>query len=178
VPKTSFIIEAWQPPDREGAISTVREVFEEYGFTWDEKDYHADLYDVPTHYLAGGHQFFVARSEEMVVGTVAVAYFSRLNGESGKLISDEGCVRIGGTDCSLERLYVRPLARRRGVGRALISAAISAARSKGCSTMEIWSDKHFSDAHRLYRDFGADVVGDRVADDPDQSSEWGLMLTL
>jgi hypothetical protein len=44
--------------------------------------------------------------------------------------------------------------------------------------MEIWSDKLLADAHRLYQRHGAEVVAERVHDDPDASAEWGLVLEL
>jgi hypothetical protein len=44
--------------------------------------------------------------------------------------------------------------------------------------MELWSDKRFGPAHRLYGQFGAEVVGDRICDDPDKSPEWGLRIDL
>jgi hypothetical protein len=42
--------------------------------------------------------------------------------------------------------------------------------------MELWSDKRFEDAHRLYQKLGARVVGERICHDPDQSPEWGLAI--
>jgi hypothetical protein len=44
--------------------------------------------------------------------------------------------------------------------------------------MEMWSDKRFEDAHRLYQKLGAEVVGERICHDPDQSPEWGLLLPV
>lgn len=44
--------------------------------------------------------------------------------------------------------------------------------------MEIWSDKRFVEAHRLYQRLGAFVVADRICSDPDNSPEWGLLLPL
>ena len=87
-------------------------------------------------------------------------------------------LRLAQADCSLERLYVRPEHRRSGIGRALFQTAIEEARSKSASLMEIWSDKRFQDAHRLYDRMGAVTVGERICDDPDHSPEWGLILEL
>lgn len=55
---------------------------------------------------------------------------------------------------------------------------IEEARRRGHRQLEIWSDKRFEDAHRLYRRYGARVVGERVHDDPDSSEEWGLLIDL
>jgi GNAT superfamily N-acetyltransferase len=172
------LIKLWEPADKLGAISVIREVFDEYGFTWEEDGYHADLYDVPKIYFADGHRFYVAISQGEVVGTVALEFFDPISGEPGQTTLVEDTVRIASTDCSLERLYVRPSARKSGIGGMLLEHVINAAQESGCQAMEIWSDKRFEAAHRLYHRFGAVVVADRICDDPDESPEWGLRLPL
>ena len=137
--------------DSAAAAAVVRKVFDEYGFTWDEAGYHADLRDVEASYTA----FFVAEREGRIVGTAG--------------LSGRG---------SLERLYVLEEARGSGAGSALFAAVAAEARSRGHEQLEIWSDKRFTDAHRLYERQGARVVGERVHDDPDESHEWGLVLDL
>ena len=137
--------------DSAAAARVVRTVYEEYGFTWDEYGYHADLRDVEAAYAA----FFVAELDGRIVGTAG--------------LSEHG---------SLERLYVLPAARGAGAGSALFTAVADEARRRGHDRLEIWSDKRFEDAHRLYRREGARVVGERVHDDPDSSHEWGLVLEL
>ena len=164
--------------DEPAIVQVVRTVYDEYGFTWDPEGYHRDLYDVPGHYLQPGHGFWVAEDPSgQVVGTVALHRFDRLPlGES--LVHFEGQSRVAGADCSLERLYVLPAARGSGVGGALFRLVIETARAEGRSRMEIWSDKRFESAHRLYLRHGAEIVGDRICQDPDQSPEWGLRLDL
>jgi putative acetyltransferase len=137
--------------DSKAAAAVVRAVYEEYAFTWDERGYHADLRDVEAAYAA----FFVAELEGRIVGTAGLS-------ASG----------------SLERFYVLPEARGAGVGSGLLRAVAEEARRRGHSRLEIWSDKRFEDAHRLYERHGARVVGERVHDDPDSSHEWGLVLEL
>jgi putative acetyltransferase len=137
--------------DSAAARAVVRAVFDEYGFTWDEHGYHADLQDVEAAYAA----FFVVESGGRVVGTAGLT--------------------AGG---SLERLYVLPDARGSGAGSRLLRAVADEARRRGHARLEIWSDKRFVDAHRLYERHGARVVGERVHDDPDRSHEWGLVLEL
>jgi GNAT superfamily N-acetyltransferase len=137
--------------DSPAAAAIVRAVYEEYGFTWDEEGYHADLRDVEASYAA----FFVAERDGRIVGTAG------LTGHG-----------------SLERLYVLSEARGSGAGSALLTAVVAEARGCGHVQLEIWSDKRFADAHRLYERHGARVVGERVHDDPDASHEWGLVLDL
>ena len=146
---------AWVRPartaDSAAAAAVVKAVYDEYGFTWDELGYHADLRDVEASYAA----FFVAEADGRIVGTAG--------------LSAQG---------SLERFYVLSEARGAGVGSALLGAVVGEARRRGQARLEIWSDKRFEDAHRLYRRHGARVVAERVHDDPDSSREWGLVLEL
>lgn len=137
--------------DSAAAGAVVQAVFDEYGFTWDKDGYHADLLDVEAAYAV----FFVAERDGEIVGTAGLT-------EGG----------------SLERLYVLASARGDGTGSALLSSVIDEARRRGYAQLEIWSDKRFEDAHRLYRRHGARVVGERVHDDPDSSHEWGLVIDL
>lgn len=145
--------------DSRAAAEVVRTVFAEYGFTWDEGGYHADLRDVE----AGFDAFWVAEAGDRIVGCAG------LRRRVGALRGAEG---------SLERLYVLPEARGIGVGSALFGAVVEGARALGWRRLEIWSDKLFVDAHRLYERRGAVVVAERVNADPDESAEWGLVLEL
>jgi GNAT superfamily N-acetyltransferase len=164
--------------DEPAIVEVVRTVYDEYGFTWDAEGYHHDLYDIRGHYLDAGHGFWVAEDASgRVIGTVALHRFERLPlGEA--LVLVEGQARVAAADCSLERLYVVPDARGSGVGHSLFSTTIEAAPREGRSRMEIWSDKRFEAAHRLYVRHGAEIVGDRICQDPDHSPEWGLRLDL
>lgn len=158
-------------------MDVVREVYDEYSFTWDEGDYHADLYGLKSYYLDQGHHFWIAEDENgRAVGVVALELFDAVPGEPNALVKHEGFVRIAGSDCALQRLYVRPSSRGSGVGTALMEKVVNTAKAEGKAQLEIWSDKRFKEAHRLYERFGAKVVGDRICHDPDQSPEWGLTI--
>jgi GNAT superfamily N-acetyltransferase len=137
--------------DSPAVAAVVRAVYDEFGFTWDEEGYHADLRDVEASYAA----FFVAEADGHIVGTAG--------------LTEHG---------SLERLYVLPAARSGGLGSALLTAVVDEARVQGHAQLEIWSDKLLVDAHRLYEHHGARIVAERVNDDPDASHEWGLVLDL
>lgn len=135
--------------DSPAVAAVVRAVYDEFGFTWDGAGYHADLRDVEVSYAA----FFVAEMNGRIVGTAG--------------LTSRG---------SLERLYVLSEARGSGAGSALLTAVVDEARRHDHDRLEIWSDKRFTDAHRLYERHGARVVGERVHDDPDSSPEWALAI--
>ena len=71
---------------------------------------------------AGDVEILAARTEDRMLGVVVLAY--RLN------------VSAGGLFASIEDLYVRPEARRRGVGRALLEAANERCVARGVSYVE------------------------------------------
>ena len=168
----------WSERWAEGAVETIRAVYEEYGFTWEPEGYHSDLYDVRGRYLADGHRFWVYVEGETVLGTAALETYLRLSGHVGETVVAGSKVRVAGTDGSVERLYVHPSARRRGIASVLMETVAMAAREDGCTALEVWSDKRFEGAHRLYEKLGARVVGERICDDPDVSPEWGLVMPL
>lgn len=174
----SFQIRPATRADEPEIQAVIRAVYDEYGFTWDASDYHADLYDLGSFYFNDGHRFWVAEVQGKVCGTAALMRHELIEGPAGSLVQVDDQFRIAGTDCSLERLYVHPNARRLGLGTALTQGVIDHAYAARHRAMEIWSDKRFGDAHRLYGRFGAEVVGDRICDDPDESPEWGLWLPL
>lgn len=60
----------------------------------------------------------------------------------------------GGLECCLAELYVVPRLRGRGLGRALMNAAIREARERGADSMEINVDEPDTAARRLYESLG------------------------
>ncbi len=161
-----------------GAAAVVRAVYEEYGFTWEPGGYHRDLERLEEHYLARGWPFFVVELDGQLVGTAGLELFDEVPGAAGEVVVHQGVRRVAGTDCALERLYVLRSQRGRGVGRALFAATLDAARGLSRRRLEIWSDKRFAEAHRLYEAHGARQAGERICHDPDQSPEWGFSLAL
>jgi ribosomal protein S18 acetylase RimI-like enzyme len=59
-----------------------------------------------------------------------------------------------GLECYLAELYVAPASRGRGLGRALMEAALSEARLRGADTMDIGVDEPDLAARRLYESLG------------------------
>jgi GNAT superfamily N-acetyltransferase len=54
----------------------------------------------------------------------------------------------------IERMYVRPEFRRRGIGRALLEVLIAEAREIGYPRMRLDSARFMAEAHSLYRSVG------------------------
>lgn len=163
-----------QPSDAPGVVATVRAVYDEFGFTWEAEGYHADLYDLTPYCDPAQARFWVAEMDGAVVGCGGVRFFDPIKGEPGKIEIVEDYERVTGTDCDIVRMYVHPDARRRGIASSIMREILAATQER--TGIEIWSDKRFEDAHRLYQSFGARVVGERICHDPDQAPEWGLIL--
>lgn len=70
----------------------------------------------------------------------------------GRLIATSSVVTAADLPAAWElcRVAVDPLFRRRGIGRAVVSAAIDAARQEGASRLHWVSDPFQTAAHRLY----------------------------
>lgn len=152
---------AIEPYERErhgnGPWRVVAAVFREYGFEFATGGYDDDLARPEAHYDGRHGWFAVALQGGEVVGCVG--------------LTDEG----GGL-FELHRLYVLPPARKSGAGTALCRWVFDIARRQGASRLELFSDIHFADAHRLYRRLGFRNHRFRYAHDPWQSPEWGFIL--
>ena len=149
----------YEPRWRDDAIDVVREVYAEYGFSWDPAGYHRDLFTIEEHYLASGGGFWLLVADGRGVGTI-------------------GALDRGGGVVEGERLYLRRARRGRGEGERLLRHLLAWSRERGFRRFVGWSDKRFREAHALYAKLGLERVGERICDDPDRSPEWGYALDL
>jgi putative acetyltransferase len=152
-----------EPYDRarhgNGPAHVVEDVYREFHFTWEPHGYHRDVLHPESAYAPPNHFFDVATLDGEVVGTIG--------GE------------CKGGVAELKRLYLLSRCRGLGIGRALTGRFLSWARSRGCTRAILWSDKRFTDAHRLYAAAGFRVMSERICPgDPDNSDEFGYALEL
>lgn len=155
-----LVVEAY---DRErhgnGPARVVEDVYNEFRFTWEPGGYHWDVLNPDKAYPPPDAFFDVAVLDGEVVGTIG------------------GECRDGVAE--LKRLYLLDRCRGMNVGRALMDRFLAWAKGKGCTRAVLWSDKRFTDAHRLYGKVGFRVMSERICPgDPDKSEEFGYTLDL
>jgi GNAT superfamily N-acetyltransferase len=78
-------------------------------------------------------------------------YVAEVDGEA---IGVGGLKRLSDTDGEIKRMFVRPTARRLGVGRAIVERLIDDARALGYRTVFLESASFMHPAHALYRSVG------------------------
>jgi GNAT superfamily N-acetyltransferase len=79
---------------------------------------------------------------------------SPATGQTGWPCRFRPAIWSSGLECYLAELYVTPGRRGRGLGRALMEAALREARDLGADTMEIGVDEPDLAARRLYESLG------------------------
>ncbi|MFO0972255.1 MAG: GNAT family N-acetyltransferase [Phycisphaerae bacterium] len=128
-----------QVADGAADMAITRELFTEYasslGFSLCFQGFDEELRTLPGKYAPPRGALLLARCDGEPVGCVALR-------------------PIDATTAELKRLYVRPDARGRGLGRALTEAAIAAARAMGYAAIRLDTLKSMVEANRLYDALG------------------------
>ena len=126
-----------------------------------------------TYAEAFGHSFSASDLQAHLTDTLTIDHFRTYCDRDGLLVAEwdgaiVGYVHFatvrGETDCDAEllRLYVRSDSRNRGIGRALMAAALDHPLLSGTDRviLDVW--EHNPAAMRFYRRFGFEVVGERA----------------
>ena len=87
------------------------------------------------------HLLLVAEAGGEVIGTMQLSYLP-------------GLARRGALRAQIEAVRVAGGARGSGLGAAMMTWAIEAARRRGCALVQLTTDKSRTDAHRLYERLG------------------------
>jgi GNAT superfamily N-acetyltransferase len=139
---------------------TVQPLLDEY-LQWCIRRLAHDLgvrFDHPDEVMEQHHDGFRAELPKLVStrGRLVVA---RLGGRDGGADGDEA-VGVGAlkpvdeTTAEIKRMYVRPDARGRGIGRALLERLLDDARAEGYDVARLETLSFMTDAHALYRSLG------------------------
>lgn len=127
-----YRIATWTPRDGEEVLAFILGIQRgEFGLGITAAD-QPDLSDVTASYQAGGGEFWVARHEGTVVGTIAA-------------------IAIGGDEIALRKMFVAGAHRgRAGLAHALMARLQGWARRRGVRTIYLGTTAVMSAAHRFY----------------------------
>jgi putative acetyltransferase len=114
----------------QGLIALIEPIFHEYEGVLFVLEEMPELERIATAFASGGGEFWCAFRSEALVGSV-------------------GYVPMG-QGLELKKLYVAATERGHGLGARLLSLVEEAARRRGASFVELWSDVKFETAHRFY----------------------------
>jgi GNAT superfamily N-acetyltransferase len=86
-------------------------------------------------------------------------------GLAGVVVLYEGGVREGqfarSGELELSRLAVAKRHRRQGLGKQLVQTSLTVANPRGARALALWSQRHQTEAHDLYKSLGFDRAPDR-----------------
>jgi ribosomal protein S18 acetylase RimI-like enzyme len=102
-------------------------------------------------------QALARRMEE--VGDLETAFVGEWDGLAAGVLVLRTAPTLSGPDdwAEITELYVRPSLRRRGIGRALVEAAVVHGRERGCREFHLLVDPQTMDAQAFYRALGFEL---------------------
>lgn len=138
-----FLIRPVSDSDAAPLAELLREVMEEFGAAGAGSSLHdPEMHDMAGAYAGEGSAYFVVESGGRLVG----------GGGLGPL--------AGGAPemCELRKMYLRPEARGRGLGRAVLHRCLAVARQFGYQRMYLETRQTMTEARRLYERNGFTAV--------------------
>jgi GNAT superfamily N-acetyltransferase len=97
--------------------------------------------------------------------------------ESGVALGTVAFRRLDAASCEMKRMFVAPVARAHGAGRALADKLVEQARSAGYQRMYLDTSVRQAEAMGLYRSLGF-VETEAYHDVPEELSDWLVFFRL
>lgn len=130
-----IIRQAVFPCDRQDVISIFREYVSSPTVSLDFQEYEAEFADLPGKYAAPEGRLLLAQEAGAVLGCAALR-------------------RVDESTCEMKRVYVRPAARGRNLGRLLVEAILREAKLAGYARICLDVLPEFTAAQQLYAAMG------------------------
>ncbi len=139
----SVNIRPFTPRDQAAARQLVLNGLGEH-FGWIDETRNPDLDDIDAHYIQRGSAFVVAEIGGAIVGA-------------------GGLIAVDAHTARIVRMSVSRAQRRNGIGRALVTRLLDAARQRGCARVIVSTEHGWDDAINLYtrcgfREYARDEV--------------------
>ena len=123
------------PDDLEDVLSIFREYVTSPTVDLGFQDYESEFAGLPGKYAEPEGRILLASLSSSVIGCAALR-------------------KVDAETCELKRVYVRPTARGRNIGRELVECMIHEAKAQGYSTMCLDVLPEFESAQQLYHSLG------------------------
>ena len=130
-----IIRQALFPTERDDVISIFREYVSSPTVSLGFQEYEAEFAGLPGKYAAPEGYLLLAREGDTVLGCAALR-------------------RVDESTCEMKRVYVRPAARGRSLGRLLVEAILNEAKLAGYSRICLDVLPEFTAAQKLYESMG------------------------
>lgn len=130
-----IIRQALFPTERDDVVSIFREYVSSPTVSLGFQDYEAEFAGLPGKYAAPEGYLLLAREGDTVLGCAALR-------------------RVDELTCEMKRVYVRPAARGRNLGRLLVEAILNEAKLAGYSRICLDVLPEFTAAQKLYESMG------------------------
>jgi putative acetyltransferase len=133
-----MIVRDAEPADRDAIRALVTETLAEFGFPIEPKGIDADLEDITASYQDRGGTFRVVVDDD----------------DDATIVGCGGLYPLDASRVELRKMYFRPEARGRGLGRDLLIDLIACAKDSGFERIELETASNLTAAIRLYQGFG------------------------
>ncbi len=130
-----IIRQALFPTERDDVVSIFREYVNSPTVNLGFQEYEAEFAGLPGNYAPPEGRLLLAREGDTVLGCAALR-------------------RVDESTCEMKRVYVRPTARGRNIGRLLVEAILKEAKFVGYSRLCLDVLPEFTTAQKLYQSMG------------------------
>jgi ribosomal protein S18 acetylase RimI-like enzyme len=160
-------------PETEKDLEDVRRLFRAF-VSWHRQRHAEDLDLIDSYFDADAYQ----REVDGLPGPYAPPDGCLLGcWDAGIAVGCGAFKRLDVESCEMKRLFVPPMARRRGAGRALTEELLARARAAGYRRMYLDTSVRQDEAIALYRDLGFEEV-DPYAEVPAGMAGWLTFFRL